>query len=387
MVFHIANKRRLAFLVLLLAFLAGLIHFMLRPEPVAVLVQTVDRGNVESIVANTRAGTVKACRRAHLAPPTGGQIAQLNVRVGDRVERGQVLLSLWNDDLSAQLRLASSDIKAAQAGAEQVCLKADEAKREARRQLQLKQKGQISEENADRAATNALVTQASCRAARAQVQNAEARVDVARAALDRTLLKAPFAGYVAEVNGELGEFVTPSPPGIPTPPAVDLVDTSCLYISAPIDEVDAPQIRTGMLARITLDAFPDTHFLGAVDRIAPYVLEKEKQARTVEVEALFANPDEYKDLIPGYSADIEVIVASRDDVLRIPTEAILEGNRVLVFPASAVLEERQIEAGLRNWKFTEVISGLVQGEQVVISVERPGVQAGQLVVTETQTGD
>ena len=380
------NKRRLLIAVVLVALLAGLVHFLSRPEPIDVLVQSADRGTVESIVANTRAGTVKACRRAHLAPPGGGQIARLDVHVGDRVEQGQVLLTLWNDDLKAGVRLAGSEVKAAKAGAEQVCLQADEADREARRLLQLKKKGQVSDESAGRAMTNARAGQASCRAAQAQIENAEARLDVARAGLERTLLKAPFAGYIAEVNGELGEFVTPSPPGIPTPPAVDLVDTSCLYISAPIDEVDAPQIRTGMLARITLDAVPDTNFLGAVDRIAPYVLEKEKQARTVEVEVLFANPDEYKDLIPGYSADIEIIVARRDDVLRIPTEAILEGNRVLIYPANtvgrAVLEERQIEVGLYNWKHTEVLSGLVVDEQVVVSVERSDVKAGQLVRPE-----
>lgn len=138
-----------------------------------------------------------------------------------------------------------------------------------------------------------------------------------------------------------------------------------------------------MLARITLDAFPDTHFLGTVDRVAPYVLEIEKQARTVEVEALFANPDEYKALIPGYSADIEIIVASHDQVLRLPTEAVLVGNRVLVYPATGVLEERSFESGLRNWKYTEVLSGLTLGEQVVVSVERADVKAGQLTRPET----
>ena len=62
------------------------------------------------------------------------------------------------------------------------------------------------------------------------------------------MLTAPFDGVVAEVNAELGEYVTPSPPGIPTPPAVDLIDDRCLYVTAPIDEVDAPEIRTGMPA-------------------------------------------------------------------------------------------------------------------------------------------
>ena len=67
---------------------------------------------------------------------------------------------------------------------------------------------------------------------------------------------------IAKVNGELGEFVTPSPVGIPTPPTVDLIDGSCLYISAPIDEVDAPRVQAGLKARISLDAFPNQTFPG-----------------------------------------------------------------------------------------------------------------------------
>jgi HlyD family secretion protein len=381
----LSGKRRWWIIVLLLVAVVGLIEFFSRAKPLAVIVQQVERGKVEAIVANTRAGTVKACRRAHLAPQGGGQIAMLQAHVGDRVEAGQVLLTLWNEDLKAQLRLAQAEQKAAAANAEQACLRAEEAQRDARRQKSLKDKGQISEEAYDRSVTGARAGEASCRAARAQVGVAESRVDVADAALERTLLKAPFPGYIAEVNGELGEYVTPSPPGIPTPPAIDLVDTSCLYISAPIDEVDAPKIRIGMLARITLDAVPDHYFLGAVDRIAPYVQEQEKQARTVEVEALFANPDEYKDLIPGYSADIEIIVAKRDDVLRIPTEAVMEGGQVLVFPPNTgVLEARKIETGLSNWQYTEVVSGLSADEQVVTSVGRPGVETGVMAIPETQ---
>ena len=86
----------------------------------------------------------------------------------------------------------------------------------------------------------------------------------ARAALDKTRLTAPFGGTVAEINGELGEFVTPSPIGVPTPPAVDLIDTTSLYVSAPIDEVDAPDIRADMAAHISLDAFRDS-----MDRVVP----------------------------------------------------------------------------------------------------------------------
>jgi len=367
-------------LILILLVIAGIVAggwYLSRPKPIAVAVKAVARGIVEASVSNTRAGTVKACRRARLAPAIGGQIAKLAVKEGDKVNTGQILLSLWNDDLAAQLQLAQRETIAARSSADQSCLLADNAVREAKRLEDLRSKGLVAEQQADTAQTQAQAGQASCRAARANVEVSAARTSVARAALERTLLRAPFPGIVAEVNGELGEFVTPSPIGVATLPAVDLLDTSCLYIAAPIDEVDAPQIRTGMTARISLDAYPNKHFAGRVSRIAPYVLEVEKQARTVDVEALFTDAADYQSLRPGYSADLEIIVDVKKDVLRIPTEAVLEGHRVLVYnPATQLLEERSFQAGLSNWKYTEVLSGLAAGDQVVLSIDREGVKAG-----------
>jgi HlyD family secretion protein len=212
-------------------------------------------------------------------------------------------------------------------------------------------------------------------------------LQVAEAALARTRLMAPFAGTVAEVNGELGEFVTPSPVGIPTPPAIDLIDTSCLYVLAPIDEVDAPEIRAGMPARILLDAFGKEHFEGAVRRVAPYVLDREQQARTVDVEVDFLDAGEERNLLPGYSADIEVILERHDDTLRIPSETLLEGLRVYVYdPDSRTIQSVQLEIGLSNWQHTEVRSGLREGQRIVRSLGREGLEDGARVRVEEQDG-
>ena len=356
-----------------------------RSKPVEVIVSAAGIGTVQDTVANTRAGTIKACRRAGISPSIGGQIVTLPVTEGDPVEAGQLLMELWNDDLRAQLELAQSEARSSAASARQTCIKAEVAGREAQRQQQLLQKKLTSEEALDRADGEARAQQAACSAARATNDVRQAQIHVAQAELDRTRLSAPFAGIVAEVNGEVGEFVTPSPVGIPTPPAVDLIDTSCLYVSAPIDEVDAPQIRVGMPARISLDAMGTRTFTGKVRRIAPYVLEVEKQARTVDVEVDFLCATDCADMLPGYSADIEVIVNENTDALRIPSEAILEGNRVLVLTADGLLEERSITTGLGNWVWSEVSAGLDAGDEVVVSVEREGVENGAAAVRDTQT--
>lgn len=380
---HPVKKYSLFLIPLLaLALFAGY-RYLTRETPIKVTVQAVDSGTVEATVSNTRAGTVKARNRANLTPAIGGQIATLNVRKSDTVKAGQVLLTLWNKDLQAELQLAKNETIAAEATIREACQLAELAQRQARRLTELRQTKATSESAYDEAIAAAKAKQASCEAATARLAVSRARVEAASATLERTVLTAPFDGIVAEVNGEVGEYITPSPPGIATLPAVDLINMATLYVAAPIDEIDAAQIRPGMAVRISLDAFPKKSFPGKVRSISPYVLEVAKQARTVEIEADFAEHAAPDNLLAGYSADVEVILDTRPDVLRIPTEALLKEGAVYVFAKeSGRLERRPVETGLANWKFTEVRSGVQKGETVVTSIDRQGLAAGVLVQAE-----
>ena len=375
-----ANRHRLLAYVAAAAVVLLFLGWRLgQPKPVEVRVGIVAAGSVQSTVANTKAGTIEACRRAGISPRLGGQIDRMPVKEGDVVEQGQILMEFWNVDLQAQAQLAASEVRSAEARWQQACIVGERAGREAERIRQLRDSNLASEEAVDSAESDALAKRAACSAALSTVDVSRSQLDVAQAALDQTRLRAPFSGVVAEVNGEVGEFVTPSPVGIPTPPAVDLMDMSCLYVSAPIDEVDAPDIEVGMAARISLDAFPDQIFPGRVRRVAPYVLDLEKQARTVDVEVEFVESEDGSRMLPGYSADIEVILDERSDVPRIPTEAIREGNRVFVVNESDVVEDRLIEPGLRNWVWTEVREGLEPGATLILNVDRDGVEEGATV--------
>ena len=350
-----------------------------RSKPITVETVAADRGPVAETVTNTRAGTIKACERARMAPPAAGQIARLPVKKGDKVEKGQVLLELWNDDIRASVDLAKRDAEAAKARRDQACIDAATAKRESARLGKLVQDKLVSVELAERAVGQADGAAAACRAANEQVKVSSARIDEANAALERTRLRAPFTGIVAEINGEIGEFITPSPVGIPTPPAVDLVNASCIYVTAPIDEVDAPRVKEGMKARVTLDAFKDRHFAAHVRRVAPYVLDTEKQARTVEIEAEIDEHDN-ANLLPGYSADVEVILAERADVLRVPTRALIEGKHLYVLDGNHV-KKITVETGLGNWESTEITKGLEPGTKVVVSSDREGLVDGAKAVS------
>lgn len=352
-----------------------------REKPIRVSVSAVERGEVRWAVSNTRAGTVDACQRARMAPLLHGRIASLPVKEGDQVEKGQILMQLWNEDLIASLALTHKQRLAAGARADEACTAASLAQRESGRISRLYAQGLTSEENADLASSEARAKEAACEAMQNMIEVSEAQVQLAQAQLEQTMLRAPFSGTVAEINGEVGEVVTPSPVGVLTLPAVDLIDQSCLYVTAPIDEVDAPAVRAGMKALISMDAFPEKTFPATIRRVAPYVMDLEKQARTVDIEAEFDEPGD--NLLPGYSADVEITIDVRSGVLRIPTQAVINDREVLVLDEEGVLRARPIETGLRNWQFTEVINGIQEKDRIVLSVDREGVAAGVTATAET----
>lgn len=380
--------RRLIIALLVVVALGAAGWWLTRPKPIPVALAEVSLGTVEATVANTRAGSVEACQRTKLSPIMGGRIAYLGVKKGDHVKKGQVLIRLWNDDQQAQSGLAMTQVESARKRVGEMCAMADNAEREAARTTKLRGKGFVSEGAEEKARYEAQSRRAACDMARADVLQAQAKVNVTRVEQGRTVLVAPFSGTVADIVGELGEYTTPSPPGVAMPPAIDLIDDSCLYIKAPMDEVDAPKIRVGQPVRVTLDALPGKVLAAHVKRVAPYVVAVEKQARTVDVEAKLDKTPAKGELLVGYSADMEVILDAKDKVLRVPTSALQEGNKVLLYvPQTGKLEQRAIKTGITNWEYAEVLQGLQQGDRIVTSLEREGVKAGALVKPESPAND
>lgn len=375
---------RIGVLAGVVAILVALRLTVFAPEPVAVTVTEAARGRVEATVTNTRAGTVEARRRAKLSTEVGGLVVELPHREGDRVKAGDELLRLEPRVQSAETELARRDLATAEARAAEACLGAERAVRERDRLARLAADGIVSEDLLDQAETAAETSAAACAAARAGIESARSAVGLAQARLGQTVLRAPFDGVVADLRAEVGEWITPAPPAVPVPPVLDLIDPSSIYVSAPMDEVDAGVLAPGLPARITVDSLPGRELAGRVVRVAPYVEDVEEQNRTVEIEAELADQDVARSLLPGTSADVEVILEVRDDVLRVPTSALLEGSRVLVLGADGILAAREVEVGLSNWDWTEIRGGLEAGARVVTSLDRTGVEAGAEAVVEAE---
>lgn len=361
--------------LLLFAAIITLIWFLSRPQLITVETVLVKPGLVEATVSNTRAGTISACKRSRLALSIGGQIASINVTEGNQVKQGDILLALWNKDVKAQLKATKAGFGAADYEKRSRCIQAASDKKEASRQKDLFSKKLVSEEAKDMATSKASASQAACTAAEARWQQAKALVSLAEASLEKTVLIAPFDGTVAEVTGEVGEFTTPSPPGVPTPPAIDLLTADCHYVKAPIDEVDAGKVAIDMPVRLTLDAFRGKVFNGRVKRISPYVQDFSKQARTVEVEVAFVS-QELPQLLAGYSVDVEIILAKSTNVLRVPTDSIIDQTYVYQLNDTGMIEKIEISTGLSNWDFTEIVSGLKENYRVLVSPGAKGVEPG-----------
>lgn len=363
-----------------------LVGFALRqtvfaPDPIEVRVERVARGRVEATVTNSKAGTVEARRRSRIASEIGGQVVEVAHREGDRVQAGEALVRLSDRSQEAQLELARQGVAVAGAGLEDACLRRDRARRELARTRRLAERSVASEDRLDELQYRYDSARVACEGAQAELARAEAQEASAETELAKTVIEAPFAGIVAEVNVEMGEWVTPSPPLLTSPPVIDLIDPTSIFVSAPMDEVDSGAIRPGQPVKVTVDSRPGETFDGAVLRVAPYVLDEEAQNRTLEIEVALDDSKVAESLLPGTSADAEVVLDVRSDVIRVPTSALLRNERVLLLE-DGELVERAIEVGLRNWQFAEVRSGLEGGERIVVALDRLEIVAGARAVPD-----
>src|SRR3569832_546820 len=169
---------RLIVIVLAVAALAYAGWHFTRPKPPEVELAMIERGLVVLLVVFSRAGTVKACRRAKLAPVAGGQIVKLWVKEGERVKAGQPLLELWNRDLAAQRELATRQLTTSEERRREACIMADNAQRDADRTARLAAKGFVSPQSSETARAAARARQASCDALAADDKREQAQLRV-----------------------------------------------------------------------------------------------------------------------------------------------------------------------------------------------------------------
>jgi HlyD family secretion protein len=348
---------------------------LFRQQPLAVEVATVRRGLVEDAVANSQAGTVRSRNRARLGVERAGRVVSLPHREGASVKRGTVLLELDPTSARNQLDLALRDRDALRASIQSASAAARLANQELERIQKLHAQNVVSQEQLDQSRSRAEAAQAELDAARARLARAESSVRLANDELAHQRVLAPFDGIVTARFVEVGESV------VPGQPVLELTDPARLYVVAPIDEIDIGRLRNGLPARVTLDPYPGLEWTGVVSRVSAVVNDIKEQNRTLDVEVELKPDPTHPEPKPGTSADVQIVLDRRDQVLRVPTFAVAEGKRVLVVQNGHAVT-RVVEAGLKNWEWTEVRSGLKDGERVITNLDRQGLKPGVAVVAE-----
>lgn len=306
-----------------------------KPE---VSVVTVSRGAVEETVAGVNSGTVKAEQLAELAFGAVGRVREVNVHLGERVPKGMILAQIENGDLQSRLDVAAEEL------------------------------------------ARARTLQQSHAASRSNVIQAQGNYDAAMTAYEKSLIRAPFEGIVAEKNLEVGQL-SQITAVIPLAP-IRLIDTQPRYVTVEIDEVDLPKVRLGMEARVKVLAVRREPFNATVRKVIPFVSSVREQDRTSAVEL---NVESEGVLLPaGASADVEIVTATTRDVVVVPSRTILgrgAGRYVFTLRGGRVAKVPVI-VGLSGYNVSEIVSGLSAGDRVVMPAEKVNLYDGLVVTTK-----
>ena len=295
----------------------------------------------------TYSGTLEALTKIYITPEVGGKIARIHVQEGDRVSQGQLLAELETESIRLQLRQAEAGVAVAEAS------QAD-ALRNKERMDRLIKENAVSEMQREK-------VQLAYDAAAAQLEQARAGLNLARHALDVSIMKAPFAGVVASKNAEVGDVINPMMGGYSGASGVlTLMDYSKIKIAVAISSEDIGRIRRGQEAVLRVGAIPGRDFRGAVRVVN---LTADPLNKKFGVEVVIDNPDAV--LRPGTFGDLVFEVQSHENALVVPQKAILENTYVFIVEGGKAVK-KNVAIGLQNTTMVEVLDGLAEGALVVV---------------------
>ena len=281
-----------------------------------------------------------------------GIVSSIPVRVGDRVQRGDLLARIDPTEFEARLAQAAADLALAQA--QQKLAVSSHARSEA-----LSGEGIVSELELESASSDLEV-------ARARVALEKARLNSAQIQLDYTEIQAPVPGVIAEVTTREGETVAAS---FAAPTFVTIIDLGRLEVQAYVDETDIGQIFVGQQATFSVDTYPDSDFEARVSAVNPKA-EIQNGVVNYVVRLEFQLPENLV-LRPEMTAHVRLVLEERGDVLTVSRRAIRRdsGQQLVRVSREGAWIDQVIEAGLRTDSRVEVLEGLEANETVQLNEE------------------
>jgi HlyD family secretion protein len=353
-------------------------------------------GRRDLVAAVTASGKVQPKTKVDVSPDITGRITKLAVREGDFVQKGQFLLQIDPTVYQAGLQRAQATFASAEASFVQAQASRDQARRALDRSKQLKQQNPnlISDEQLDQAQTAFNVAEAVANSAEHQVEQARAGVQESRDQLSKTHIVAPMTGRITRLAVEEGEMAVPGTFSKDVGLLLTVSDLSVIQTKVNVDETDVVRVKLGDSVEVSIDAFPDTVFIGRVTKIANSALLAQAAASAAtgtndravdyEVEITLTNPP--SDVRPDLSATARIVTDTRKQALAIPIIALTVRENTPVTPetrrdtsqtgkkkdtegvfivVNGKATFRPVQVGIAGDEYFEVLGGVKDGEQIV----------------------
>ena len=363
-------------------------RYVNRPRPVELdtAVVTQRAVGVQASVLNA-SGYVTARRRATVSSKITGKVVEVNVEEGMAIREGQVLARLDDSQFKASLALAEAQAEAARQNVRESDVRLVEARLALERAQRLSADKLNTAADLDTARAQADSLVARIAAAREQVRVAERQIDVERANLDNTIIRAPFNGVAVSKDAQPGEMVSPNSAGggFTRTGICTLVDMRSLEIEVDVNENYINRVESGQPITAVLNAYPDWQIPGHVITTVP---KADRQKATVLVRIGFAQLDPR--ILPDMGVKVTFMKqASSEDasgarpVMLVPKTAIRteNGQSYAFVVVGGVVDRRGVRTGGADADRLEVTAGLAAGERVVLSPPAT-LASGMTVVTK-----
>ena len=313
-----------------------------------------------------------------------GYIAKVYVEKGDLVKANQLLIEVDHSDYRHAVNQAKANLAAARARVAQQEASVRNASLTLNRMQSLIKDQFVSQQDLDNAQVAYDTAAAVLDSLRAQVQQMEVALAQAETHLAYSYIRAPFAGYVAERNLDLGSYVSGTTAGTSTLSRgiLTLHEIQTVRILIEVVEKDVPLIQVGQKSEVRAEAYPDRVFEGTVTRV---VQALNRATRTMTIEVDLPNKDHV--LKGGMFARVEILVGTHRNAIQIPIDAVsrLEDSQYVYIVREGKAQRVPVEIGVRDENRVEITKGLAGLEQVIIS-GKDLVHEGAPVQTQAADG-
>ncbi|OGL38703.1 MAG: hypothetical protein A2042_01370 [Candidatus Schekmanbacteria bacterium GWA2_38_11] len=329
---------------------------------IPVEVSKVARGPIERRLLLT--GTINPSADVEVFSKIAGKLEKVYVDVGDKVKKGELLAVIEHKDLSLQVEQAQATLEVSKATLEQAKVNYETARDELERMKSLFNNGTVSRQQYDTALSKFNNAKAQLKLSEAQANSLQtAALNLAKDRLDDSKIIAPISGIITLKNFDTGDMVSNSTSS-QNNAIFKIEDIETVNATTNVPEVDLPHIKVGMEAQIVVAAFPNETFYGKVSNITPS-LNTVTRTSVVEIET----PNKDNRLKSGFFANIILSVKNVPDALLIPKEAILpkQGKNIAFVVNGGISHLRRVEIGLQDDKNIQVLNGLKEGEEVIIT--------------------